>query len=226
MSCCPNKIVLDDIESLCVSGRLTSTIRPISRRYGIGSVTPACGDEMVDQLVRFCHTEPRLPLRRRAFCVGGGPVGVDTRYDARRVIAHLESLRAHNETADMAFYAWRDLSHAGGTLYQGGDGRNPVSVAALAEASDDEVVARVAALPDISIYDEDTRLAQPDEVWTFGRGDGFEKALLVANVARSRGAGPLCLTLVTDEAVLTDEVGAEWCRFATCKRPAETCWQL
>jgi hypothetical protein len=92
--------------------------------------------------------------------------------------------------------------------------------------SDDEVVARVAALPDISIYDEDTRLAQPDEVWSFGRGDGFEKALLVASVARSRGAGPLCLTLADGEAVLTDEVGAECCRFTARKRPAETRWRL
>jgi len=88
------------------------------------------------------------------------------------------------------------------------------------------VAARVAALPDTSIYDEDTRLAQPDEVWNFGRGDGFEKALLVANVARSRGAGPLCLTLADGEAVLTDAEGAERCRFAARKRPAETCWLL
>lgn len=228
MSCCPNKIVLDDIEEFVRERAIDlsdpADLKALRDRIGDACV---CGDEMVDQLVRFCHTEPRLPSADVRFVSAAAPLALTLDMTREEVIAHLESLRAHNETADMAFYAWRDLSRTPAAPFiKAAMERNPVSVAALAEASDDEVVARVAALPDISIYDEDTRLAQPDEVWTFGRGDGFEKALLVANVARSRGAGPLCLTLVTDEAVLTDEVGAEWCRFATCKRPAETCWQL
>jgi len=37
-----------------------------------------------------------------------------------------------------------------------------------------------AGMPNDSIYDTQ-RLAQPDEVWNFGRGDGVEKALLFAN---------------------------------------------
>jgi hypothetical protein len=35
-------------------------------------------------------------------------------------------------------------------------------------------------MPGQSIYD-DNRLALPDEVWNFGRGDGIEKALLLAD---------------------------------------------
>ncbi len=35
-------------------------------------------------------------------------------------------------------------------------------------------------MPDQSIYD-DQRLALPDEVWNFRRGDGIEKALLLAD---------------------------------------------
>jgi hypothetical protein len=35
-------------------------------------------------------------------------------------------------------------------------------------------------MPDESIYDG-KRLALPDEVWNFGRGDGIEKALLLAD---------------------------------------------
>ncbi len=63
-----------------------------------------------------------------------------------------------------------------------------MSAAALAGMSDEEWPARVAAMPDTSIYDEDA-LAQPDEVWNFGRGR-LRKGAVVANVARSRGAGP------------------------------------
>ena len=36
-------------------------------------------------------------------------------------------------------------------------------------------------MPCESIYDGPARLAQPDEVWNFGRGDGLEKCLVAAN---------------------------------------------
>ena len=40
-----------------------------------------------------------------------------------------------------------------------------------------------------SIYDEKGRLAQPDEVWNYRRGDGVEKAVLFANIMRRRQPG-------------------------------------
>jgi len=52
--------------------------------------------------------------------------------------------------------------------------------------SDAEVIGHVSELPDESIYDEAGRLAQPDEVWNYGRGDGAEKAILLANILRER----------------------------------------
>jgi hypothetical protein len=41
-------------------------------------------------------------------------------------------------------------------------------------------------MPNESIYDGPGRLAQPDEVWNFQRGDGVEKAVLLANLLRAR----------------------------------------
>jgi hypothetical protein len=41
-------------------------------------------------------------------------------------------------------------------------------------------------MPTESIYPEPFRMAQPDEVWNFGRGDGLEKAIAMANLARAR----------------------------------------
>jgi len=38
-------------------------------------------------------------------------------------------------------------------------------------------------MPDESIY-SDNRLAQPDEVWNFGLGDGLEKAFALMNYMR------------------------------------------
>jgi hypothetical protein len=67
--------------------------------------------------------------------------------------------------------------------------RCPVVIAATARLSDDALIAKVEAMPGQSIYDEPGRLAQPDEVWNYGRGDGVEKAVLLANVLRARHPG-------------------------------------
>jgi len=120
------------------------------------------------------------------------------------VIARLQSLRHSNELAGLAFYAYRDLNQTEAEPFlRAALERCPVSVAACAGLTDEAVVAAVHALPDDSIYDEPGRLAQPDEVWNYGRGDGVEKALLLANVLRARHPGsPLRIVAAPDKAVL------------------------
>ena len=58
--------------------------------------------------------------------------------------------------------------------------RNPVSFTDLNEKNNYEVYSLLKELPIESIYDGN-RLALPDEVWNFKRGDGIEKALLLAD---------------------------------------------
>ena len=82
------------------------------------------------------------------------------------------------------------------------------------------------ALPILSIYDGPARLAQPDEVWNFRRGDGFEKALLVANVLRARGAGAMRLWLDEGGQAVLEEGARQVCAFGASKRPAEHSWRL
>ena len=61
-SCCPGKIVLNDIETF-VRERSIDICDPADLKALRERIGDACmsGAEMVDQLVRFCHTEPRLP---------------------------------------------------------------------------------------------------------------------------------------------------------------------
>jgi hypothetical protein len=40
-------------------------------------------------------------------------------------------------------------------------------------------------MADTSIYDG-KRMAQPDEVWNYGRGDGLEKALCLMDILKAR----------------------------------------
>ena len=60
------------------------------------------------------------------------------------------------------------------------------------------------------------RVAQPDEVWNFGRGDGLEKCFLAANLL---GGEEICVE--GGEAALLADGGA-LCAFPTVKRPRET----
>jgi hypothetical protein len=58
-------------------------------------------------------------------------------------------------------------------------------------------------MPGESIYDSQ-RLAQPDEVWNFGRGDGLEKAFVLANyLANEIRPGTLRINVSGSNAVLS-----------------------
>ena len=61
-----------------------------------------------------------------------------------------------------------------------------MSIEGCSSPDDDAVAARIHDLEDGSIYDGPGRLAQPDEVWNYGSGDGVEKALLLATAFRAR----------------------------------------
>jgi hypothetical protein len=103
--------------------------------------------------------------------------------------ARLEAMRASHPVAELAFYAYRDLSRTDwGPFLHASLERSPVCVQACRELSDSEVAERIAALPSESIYGG-PRAAQPDEVWNFQRGDGFEKAVCLATVWRARHPG-------------------------------------
>ena len=127
--------------------------------------------------------EPRLPDAGRVrFVSGGEPLGIAADMDRAAVLRRIEDLRGTNRAAALAPYAAHDLSRTEhGPFALAALARSPVSRAALAGLGEGEVVRRLAEMPGESIYDGPSRLAQPDEVWNFQRGDGLEKCLVAAN---------------------------------------------
>lgn len=228
-SCCPCKIVLNDVEAF-VRGRVIDLDDPADLGALKAQIGDAClpAGEMVAELAKFCHTVPRLPAAAGvAFEDAQPPIRLTTEMAREEVIAAVEALRGRNVTADMAFYAWRDLTRTSHVPFaKAALERNPVSVAGAAGLSEAELVARVAGWAEASIYDGPARLAQPDEVWNFRRGDGFEKALLVANVLRAHGAGAMRLWLDEVGQAVLEEGARRVCAFGASKRPAEHSWQL
>ncbi len=227
-SCCPCKIVLNDIEAF-VRERSVDLDNPEdlqALKVKIGDTCMSASD-MVAQLARFCHTEPRLPSTEGVtFDVSQPQVSLTPEMTRDDVIVQVEALRGRNVTADLAFYAFRDLTRTPYAPFaRAALERNPVSVMGAKGFSEEAFVALVAAWPDESIYGGPERLSQPDEVWNFRRGDGFEKALLVANVVRSRGVGSMILAL-SKETVTLSAGERRVCAFPSGKMPAEKIWKL
>lgn len=145
--------------------------------------------DVVNQLVAFARLEPRLPRREgHTRFVPQPPLDLDTGWTRDEIIRHLESQRATHPIADLAFYAARDMARADwAPVLKAALERSPVCIRATQELDDAQVVQALAALPSESIYDG-TRVAQPDEVWNYSRGDGLERALCLATILKARHA--------------------------------------
>ena len=169
-------------------------------------------DAALDELIRFCHVDPRLPVaEQKVFRSDAAPMGVDLDMTREEIEERLESIRGDNDMADLAFYAYRDLRRTEpGPFLLAAVQRNPVSVEGCAGLDPDALPARVEEMPEESIYDGPGRLAQPDEVWNFQRGDGAEKAVLLANLLRARAVdAEIAVSVEPDRAVLRTD-GKEW----------------
>ena len=182
--------------------------------------------EMLAALADFVHLEPEFPVSAKAMAGTPTPgnkvskvwkkIELTPEMSRDEIMAHVESMRAENPSADLAFYALRDMSRCDWAPFlKAALERNPACIEATKDLSDDELIALLrgsagaqavtpakalpnhtdpngrASLSERAALGSDsiydgTRLAQPDEVWNFQTGDGLEKAILLANVWLAR----------------------------------------
>ena len=141
--------------------------------------------EIIRDLIRFTRMEPRLPSGDKTFRAAPA-IMLSPDLTREEIIARVESHRADWPSADLAFYTYRDLSRTDWAPFlKAAMERNPIIVRQAEGWSDDEAAAWLAARPNESIYDG-SRVAQPDEVANFGRGDGLEKAVALAAIWKAR----------------------------------------
>ena len=142
------------------------------------------------------------------------------------VIERLETIRDNNLVADLSFYSYRDLSRVEpGPYLQAALERNPVTVEAAGDMKLREIFEKLNEMPNESIYEEKGRLAQPDEVWNCTRGDGLEKAVLLANIFVNRQLGKKWLIKISDSHVLLNVDGDEFV-FETSKELEPQEWGI
>jgi hypothetical protein len=224
----PKRIVLNDFESFIRDNHIDcEKAEDLNRvKQALGQDCEQAGNA-IDALTQFCHTDPRLPdTKTKRFIRAGEPLDISPGMSRDDICRRIAALREHNGVADLSFYAFRDVNRTDPRPFVcAALERNPVCIGAAANRDDDNVMDYIRGLPSESIYDGEARLAQPDEVWNYGRGDGIEKAILAADILHNRRPDEaLVLDIEQDSVHLA--VGEGHFAFDSAKRVAPGRWPL
>jgi hypothetical protein len=138
---------------------------------------------MVGKLSDFLHFEAKLPSSNKNYILPR-PIEIGVDMSRQQIIDYLLSIRKTNTTADLAFYAYRDMDRCDWQPFiKAAIERSPVSIEKYKSLSIEQIYQQLQEMENHSIYDG-SRLAQPDEVANYNCGDGIEKAFLLANIIR------------------------------------------
>ena len=182
------KILLNDFENLLeefkdidlegIKFRFFSVFKPDDE---------AIFNEMFEDIKVFIKTIPNLPDANKTY--------IKTRYpeievtDSRDdILLKINDMAETSESALLALYTFRQMDKIDWLPFiKASLERNPVAIKENSGKSVQDIVNSLQLLSGESIY-EGNRLALPDEVWNFRRGDGIEKAILIADILVNRYA--------------------------------------
>lgn len=175
------RIILNDIEKI-LSEKKPKTLSEFETEF----IKYACDQpeklisEMVGEIAEFIHTEPKIPSGEKMFT---GTVIPEISIDDNRtkIIRTINHLTGKSELAQLTMYIYRQMDKIDWLPFiKASIERNPVCFHDLNRKTVREVFDILTEMDNHSIYD-DNRLSLPDEVWNFRRGDGIEKAILLAD---------------------------------------------
>lgn len=212
----PGKIMLNDVEAFLIRHK-DSDIGVIETEFIrlFPTEHSDCVGRMFSDISAFTVTEPRLPSPEREFVSEPYPeISVtDSRED---VIRKIRDLSGVSEMALLSLYAYRDMQMTGWKPFvKAAIERNPVCLTPLAGKKADEIFEIIGSLKNKSVYDSG-RMAQPDEVWNFSRGDGAEKAFLMASAVISNDPEAE-ISISLDDSTATLDYGGKHYHFVTSK---------
>ncbi len=212
----PGRIMLNDVEKF-LKKHLNSDLITIEEKFikNFPTEQMECLKRMFADIGVFTVTKPHLPPDDRQYVQEVYPeLKVSDSRD--EIIGKIKDLAATSEMALLSLYAYREMDLTDWRPFvKAAIERNPVSHIPLEGKTADEIFEVIGHLKNKSIYDSG-RMAQPDEVWNFGRGDGAEKAFLMAGaVIHNDPAASVIITLQGDNVIL-DCYGREY-HFVTSK---------
>jgi hypothetical protein len=135
---------------------------------------------MFRDLGEFIHTDPKIPDQEKNY-QKTLRLEISSEKSRDKILETITGSADHSELSRLALYIYRDMERIDWIPFiKAAIERNPVCFTELNGKEIRDVYNILQTMPDESIY-EGQRLALPDEVWNFRRGDGIEKALLIAD---------------------------------------------
>jgi hypothetical protein len=161
--------------------------------------------EMFTELNAFISIEPKIPVFDKSY-ISTPDISISVNDSREKIISLINNLSAKSEQALLTLYVYRQMDKTDWRPFiKAAIERNPVSFTDLNKKTVAEVYETLLKMPDESIYDGN-RLALPDEVWNFKRGDGIEKAFLLADfILHTNTSATVSIQIVNKKVLLTSE---------------------
>jgi len=177
----PGKIMLNEIETIISKGKGKELdYFRVEFKKSAGEMFSSIVDEMFRDLGNFIFIDPKIPADNKMFLNTPKP-DISPEDTRQKITDSITGLAEISETALLTLYVYRQMDRISWVPFvKAAIERNPVCFTDLNGKSVKEVFTILENLHGESIYDG-KRLALPDEVWNFGRGDGIEKSLLLAD---------------------------------------------
>jgi hypothetical protein len=179
-----NRLIIQDVEDYLEKNKDLS-LDSIMHYFLIYAKDNKCGNVdniklLFDNLAEFLNVQPQLPAINKEFRQTE-TINIDPNQSREDILQLIHSKAIDNEVALLSLYAFRLMDKIDWKPFlKAALERNPVSLVGLKGRSPAMAYQLLLDMPNESFYDI-KRLAQPDEVWNFRRGDGIEKAILLAN---------------------------------------------
>ena len=211
------KFLLNDIEEIIEKNRgknLEEIKNDIIRTNNL--ISEELIDEMFDNLRLFIHVDPKLPDPGKEYKKINS-LSIAANDSRETIISKIYDDSKKSEMSALAVYVYRDMDRIDWNPFiKAAIERNPVCFNDLGNVDLETVHKTLSGLPDISVYDGN-RLALPDEVWNFKRGDGVEKAILLANIILFKDKHAV-LKISVDNAEVTLSYNQKTFRFTSEKK--------
>lgn len=200
------KIIINDFEAFLNKNDHLSFEE--KKDYFLENILPErCGHmrHMFDEMKSFIEIEPRLPDENKEY-VHMPELQLTTGQSREDIIAHIRDMASGNEFAALAHYACRDMDGISWIPFtKAAMERNPVCLEGLRNRAVGDAYDILKSMPGESIY-AGRRLAQPDEVWNYGLGDGVEKAFVLAAFIKSENMnGDITIEIRDEQAIVRHE---------------------
>jgi len=186
LSVIDNRAILNNFEEFLTQHQDLSHDE-IEKHFLENFLTEKCTEmeEMFNGFRDFLEVKPKFPEYEKNY-ISEVALNIKPEHSRSDIITHIKEISSESEVALLSLYVFRDMNNIDWKPFiKAAIDRNPVSLNDLKSYNEDKVYNILDNMENNSIYDSG-RLALPDEVWNYKKGDGLEKAFLLAGFIYNR----------------------------------------